>query len=640
MEEHRKFNKTYLNMDHTEKDSKLFQEFPPISTKEWEDKIIADLKGADYNKKLVWRTMEGFNVKPYYRAEDLENLNHLDTMPGEFPYTRGFNKKDNKWLIRQNIKVKDIKATNEKALELLCKGVEALGFNFDDNYEPTTQDIEEMLEGVYAEMVELNFDTAGASHLIISIIEELTEKYERDPEKIHGSVNFDPYRNLIKKGRFCRSEEHIMKTATQMISAAENLPNYRVLAINGNIFHNSGSSIVEELAFSLAQGADLISKLVDLGLSVDEISSRIKFNFAVGSNYFMEMAKMRAARMLWAQVVKAYEPKSDDACKIHVHAITSDWNKSLYDPYVNMLRTTTEAMSAAIAGVESLTVRPFNEVYEDTTEFSERIARNQQLLLKEESYFDRIADPAAGSYYIESLTNSIAEQAWALFLEIEEAGGFLEAFKKGMIQDKIKATAQKRDLNIALRREKFVGTNQFPNFTEALTEEVSQMVINPIDESDSTTQYETLKPYRGAMAFERLRYATDMAVKDGKKRPLAFMLTIGHLAMRKARSEFSRNFFAIAGFEVMDNNGFATIDEGIAAAKEAGADIIVICSSDDEYATLAPELNEKLNKEAILVVAGAPACSDDLKAVGVTNFINVRTNALEELTRYQKELGI
>jgi methylmalonyl-CoA mutase len=303
-----------------------------------------------------------------------------------------------------------------------------------------------------------------------------------------------------------------------------------------------------------------------------------------------------------------------------------------------MLRTQTEAMSAALGGAHSITVLPFNSVFEDTTEFSERIARNQQLLLKEESHLDKIADPSAGSYYIESLTDSLAGQAWKLFLEIQDKGGFVAAVKEGFIQKEIKEIAAKRDRNIALRHDSILGTNQFPNFTEKMGKEPDASVFQPLNLTVEGAEVETLKPYRGAQAFEALRYKIDIYAK-GNKRPAAFMLTIGNLAFRKARAQFSCNFFAVAGFEVIDNNGFKTIDEGLAAAKAKSADIVVICSSDDEYAEFAPEAAGKLENE-ILVVAGNPACKAELEEKGITNFIHVKSNILEELKGYQDKLGI
>jgi methylmalonyl-CoA mutase len=322
---------------------------------------------------------------------------------------------------------------------------------------------------------------------------------------------------------------------------------------------------------------------------------------------------------------------------MNIHAITSSFNQSLYDPYVNLLRTQTEAMSATLGSVDSLTVRPFDEAFETPTEFAERIAVNQQLLLKEEAHFDKVTDPSSGSYYIETLTSSLAEQAWKLFLETEEAG-FYNSLKSGAVQDAINKTADERFNAIANRREIMLGTNQYPNFNETMSDKIDESTVGcgcGCGNSQGPTPLKSLNKNRLADQFNELRLATE---KSGK-RPKVFMLTIGNLAMRLARSQFSSNFFASAGYEIIDNLGFKTVEEGVKAAKENGADVIVLCSSDDEYPLFAPEANEMLKKSnELLVIAGAPACMDELKAQGIEHFINVKSNVLETLKMFNDKL--
>lgn len=624
----------------TEKYIKLFEEFPPVSTEAWKEKVVADLKGADFDRKLVWRTNEGFTVQPFYRQEDLTNLNYLDTLPGEFPYVRGTKTNNNEWLVRQNIIVKDLAEANKKALDVLMKGVTSLGFVFNECINVTMEDMGVLLKDICLEAVEINFVAKCFTCKIAEAFAEYVLVSTYDPATINASVAFDSFGNYLIYGRFKNGLAHVIEQAKNLIEKTSQLSKYRVLAVNGKNFGNAGASVVQELAFSLAQGAEYLSQLTEAGVAVEDVAKNLKFNLSVSSNYFMEIAKFRAGRMLWAQIVKAYEPKCECGCKMRVHAETGSWNKTFYDPYVNMLRTQTEAMSAALGGADSITVLPFNAIYEEPTTFSDRIARNQQLLLKEESHFDKIVDPAAGSYYIEELTASIADEAWKLFLEIQDKGGFLAAAKEGFIQGKVKEMANKRDLNIATRRENLLGINQFPNFTERLEKvELADEALEPIDLTADDAEIETLKTYRGAQAFEKIRVATDKYSKTNK-RPLAFMLTVGNLNFRKARAQFACNFFAVAGYEVKDNNGFKTVEEGVAAAKAANADIVVICSSDDEYAELAPKAFDAMKAEGIFVVAGAPACTDDLKAKGIENFIHVKSNVLEELKGYQTKLNI
>lgn len=614
---------------------KLFGQFPPISTAEWKDKVIADLKGADFDKKLVWRTNEGFNVQPIYRAEDIVGLKTTDSLPGEYPYVRG-TKCDNEWLIRQDIFVENPQEANRKALDLLNKGITSLGFQIGRD-QITPESLASLLNGINAEKVELNFISCIKNASKIG--EELSSYFKKqgiDLQKVKGSIGFDPFKRILKHGR---DFPKYADMAEQVINSVSELPGYRVLMADAFMLNNAGSYITQELGFALAWGNEWLSVLTDKGLSVDKVANRIKFNFGISSNYFMEMAKFRAARMLWAQIVSAYKPNCDCASKIEMHAQTSRFNMTIYDAHVNLLRSQTETMSAALAGVNSITVTPFDITYKQPDEFSERIARNQQLLLKEESHFNKIVDPAGGSYYIETLTASIAEEAWKLFLEVEDAGGFYAALRSGFVQNTVNAAAESRRTAIARRKEILLGTNQYPNIHETALDKIVAETGHSCGchhHEECTPEMSALHTVRGASDFEALRLATE---KSGK-RPKVFMLTIGNLAMRLARSQFSGNFFGCAGYEIIDNLGFDTVQAGVEAAIKAKADIVVLCSSDEEYATLAPEAYKLLEGKAIFVVAGAPESMEDLKAQGITRFINVRSNVLETLKEYNTLLSI
>ena len=612
---------------------RLLSEFPAISTQEWKDKIVTDLKGADFERKLVWRTNEGFNVNPFYRREDLEGLSTPKVMPAEYPYVRS-TRMDNEWLIRQDINVNDPKEANEKALDILNKGITSLGFKLRrDQVNKETLAI--LLKGIMPEAIELNFSCciSVAAQLAGELAAYLTE-VGADVAQCKGSINFDPFKKQLVKGI---SNPQWVAMCAQLLDAIYPLPKYRVLTVNALNINNAGAYIYQELGYALSWGAELIDKLTEAGYSIEELTSRIKFVFGVGSNYFMELAKFRAARWLWAEIIGAYgDQYKGDAAKIHMHAVTSTWNKTIYDAHVNLLRTQTEAMSATLGGVDSLTVQPFDVTYQESDNFSERIARNQQLLLKEESHFDKVIDPAAGSYYIEHLTNALAEQAWKLFLAVEEEGGFAAAVEAGSVQKAVNASNAKRHAAVAARKEIFLGTNQFPNFTETAAQKVAEVEVGGHSCGCGAPSIEALNFDRGASEFEALRLATERSGKEIK----VFMLTIGNLAMRLARSQFSSNFFACAGYKVLDNLGFATVQEGVDAGLAAGASIIVLCSSDDEYAEFAPEAYKYLAGRAEFVVAGAPACADDLKAVGIENFINVKSNVLETLRQFNQKLGI
>ncbi|MGL5683219.1 MAG: methylmalonyl-CoA mutase family protein [Marinifilaceae bacterium] len=618
--------------------NKLFSEFAPNTMQEWMEKVTADLKGADFNKKLVWKTNEGFSVQPMYRLEDMEGLRNLESFPGEFPYVRGNNKESNDWYVRQDIVVEDIEKANAKALEILNRGVNSLGFVFTGCTEVTKEQLAALLKGIELDCIEINFVAECKKKALVDAFVALVAERGYAADKIFASINIDPLTQLTLKGKTCC--DNPFAAVKEVADKTAAFKNFKTIGVGGYVFNNSGASVVQELAFALAEGADYLDKLTDAGMSVNDITPRMYFHFGVGSKYFMEIAKFRAARYLWSKIVKAYEPACDSVCKMHIHAQTSQWNKTLYDPNVNMLRTQTEAMSAAIGGVESMTVHSYDYIFAcNPSEIGERVARNQQLLLKEESHFSKIVDPSGGAYYIEELTEYIAEAAWKLFIQVQEEGGYAEAFKKGFVQAAVKETAAARDKDIATRRENLLGTNQFPNFNEVITSKVCDCVLHAEDMTAPDAQFETLKPYRGAQAFEAMRLKTDAySVEHG--RPVVYMFPMGNLAMRKARAQFACNFFACAGFDVKDNNGFATVEEGIAACKENKAAIVVICSADDEYATIAPEIYKQLGDSAVVVVAGNPECRAELEENGITNFVHVKNNVLEELKRYQQLLGL
>ena len=613
---------------------KLFSEFQAPTTQEWLDKIEVDLKGADFQKRLVWRTNEGFNVQPFYRREDLANLKTPDALPGEFPFVRGNKKDSNEWYVRQNIKVDDPVEANQKALDILNKGVDSIGFRFGGD-KVSAEFLETLLKDIRLDIVEVSYRTCPRHALeLAQLLVQYFEKHGYDKEKIVGGVGFDPIDKMLQKGK---DTTPLLEVAPQLVETLKDYPNLRCIMVHSDTLNNAGAYIVQELGYALAWGNEYLQQLVDAGVDADQAAKSIKFYMGISENYFMEIAKFRAARLLWAQIVKQYEPKCDCACQMIINATTSTYNQTLFDSYVNLLRSQTEAMSAALGGVHSMVVAPFDGVYEKPTDFSERIARNQQLLIKEEAHFDRIVDPSAGSYYIEHLTDALAQEAWKIFLKVEEEGGFLQAVKNGTVQDDINATNVKRHGDAAKRKEFLLGTNQFPNFTE---KSEGKRALNAAccchgGEQSCEAPFKKLETTRLAADFEDLRIHT-----EEKKVPTAFMLTIGNLAMRQARAQFSCNFLACAGYKVIDNLGFKTVEEGVDAALEAHADIIVICSSDDEYAEYAIPAFKYLNGRAMFVVAGAPACMEDLKAAGIENFIHVKCNVLETLKEYNAKLGI
>lgn len=615
-----------------EKKEKLFDQFPAVTTEEWRAKVDADLKGVPFEKKLVWRTNEGFNVQPMYRAEDIADLKTTESLPGEYPYIRGI-KDNNDWLTRQDIIAETPEEANAIAKEVTTKGVNSLGFKVKD---PSLAVIATLLKDIDVKAVEINFNCcpSKAQALATVLVEYL--KDNNLTEVFNGSIGFNPLKKSLRHGVAVPGD--IVDQAKEIIATVADVPGLKVLSVDSEMFNAAGAYIYQELGYALAWGAQWLTALTDAGLPVDAVAKRIKFNMGISSNYFMELAKFRAGRMLWAQIVKQYQPECDCACKMHVHAATSRFNQTIYDAHVNLLRSQTESMSAALAGVDSITSVPFDTPYKVPDAFSERIARNQQFLLKEESHLDKVVDPAGGSYYVETLTVSLAEEAWKLFLNVVDNGGFFMAVNDGKIQKAINESGEKRHADMARRKEILLGTNQYPNFNEMAADKIEKTTGDSCrchcSDEQGTDAEKALSFKRQASDFETLRLATEHAAN----RPKVFMLTIGNLAMRLARAQFSANFFGCAGYEIIDNIGFETVADGVKAAKEAGADVVVLCSSDDEYAEFAPEAFKLIDGACQFVVAGAPACSDELKAQGVTNFINVKSNVLDTLKAFNASL--
>jgi methylmalonyl-CoA mutase len=615
---------------------KLFEQFPPVTKKEWKDKIQADLKGADFNKKLVWKTIEGFEVMPFYQAEDLESLRYIDTLPGEFPYLRGTKIKNNNWKVRQNLEVKDYSGTNKKALDILMKGVDSLGFIIADPESVSEANFKILLGKICIESIETNFHCNGKANEILDLLVKIAKERGLVFSEIHGAIEADPLSRLMLNGSLCISEEAGFDYLASLTRASDVFPNLRTIHLGASNFNNAGANIVQELAFGLSMGSEYLAQLTARGLSASYAASKIRFSFGVGSNYFTEIAKLRAARLLWSTIMNVFDPLNTEGIKMDIHCVTSEWNKTLYDPYVNMLRTQTEAMSAILGGTNSLTVEPFDIVFRQPDDFSERIARNQQLILREESFFDKVADPAAGSYYIENLTQLVAENAWKLFVETEDQGGFLSGLRSGFIQSKLAGSTTQRMTDVATRKAVFVGTNQYPDPAETISAGVNLQRIFRGKKGKINLEVNPINLFRGSEDYERIR----TAVSRSSKKPVVFLLTIGNPVLRRARAQFSAGFFGCAGYRIIDNPGFISAEEGIESFLASMADVVVICSSDEEYPLYAPEINSKLKDRAIIVVAGNPASINELKAKGLELFIHLRSDGPAMLGNINKRMGI
>jgi methylmalonyl-CoA mutase len=617
------------------KQQRLFTEFSKVLKEEWKAKIISDLAGGDYSKKMLWKQIDGIEVEPFYTVEDTIEYTSNQTLPDVFPYIRGYNKGDTSWDVCQIIHVHEFAKANKAALYAIEKGATAIEFKLD--FLQSNEELESLLKEIDITSIAVHFNGSHSYSILIELLQDYCEKYNISTKAVKGSFNFDSFSYYLLKGEYYNSCDDNLNELKCLIELAENtFPKMQVLTINAQHFHNAGSGIVQELGFAVSSAHEYLVALVKRGLKAEQILPKIRFVFATGSSYFAEIAKLRAFRLVWSQIAAEYV-HDKVFCKTTIHSVSSLWNKSIYDSHNNILRTTTETMSAILGGSDSVATLPFDIVYRETDKFSERIARNIQYILKEESYFDNIADPAAGSYYIESLTIAIAQHTWNLFLKIEELGGYINAMEQGYVVAEIEQTAQKRNKLIADRKVSILGVNQYPNLNEMMINKISLDYKEPEGKN-------VLKLYRGAQAFEELRLATGNYVNNGGFKPKVYLAQYGNLGMRKARAQFSINFFGIVGFEIIDADPIQTIDWTVNDILKNKADVVVICSSDDEYPELAPELTKAIktvNKEIQIIIAGNPVDAKQiLVEAGVDDFIHVKVNALEFLQKFQQKLGI
>ena len=647
---------------------KLLEEFPKATAEQWRQAAEQLLKGAPFDKVMTSSTPEGIRLEPIFRKEVLEGLPAAQTQPGFDGYLRGTQAagySQEPWEIAQELPYSTPSEFNAAARADLMRGQNALNLILDiatlKGLDPDNaavgdvgacglslaclKDIETAFDGIYPEAVSFHFRTGCAGLTIGSLFFAWLKKNDVDLKTIKGSLGMDPIAVLAAAGKLPTSINALF--AEQAVLAeycAKNAPNIRSVSVSTLPYHQAGASSVEELGAALATGTAYLNELTERGLTINEAAQQIRFSFAIGPNFFMEIAKLRAARVLWAQVVAGFGGNAE-AQKIKMHARTGLYNKTRKDPYVNMLRTTTEALSGAIAGVDSLCVGNFDEVTRLPDTFSRRISRNTQVILQEECELTAVVDPAGGSWAVEWLTNEISEKAWSYFQEIEKQGGVLEALSNGYLLDSVEMTAEAKDNLLNQRRISLVGTNVYPNLEEtpldlaatdyakirkeraqeiaqarlALDEEGDAQVmaaLAQIVESDraglidsiidattkgatigeltktirsgdkSTPTDEVIQPLRAtrlSAKYEALRDASVAFFKQTGEYPKIFLCNLGPLRRHKLRADFIKGFFQSGGFEVISPKGFETPEDAVSALQKSGASITVVCATDADY---------------------------------------------------------
>lgn len=618
---------------------KLFDEFPPISTEAWMAAIAEDLKGADFEKRLVKKTEDGLSVRPFYRKEDLPAS--VGDAPGQFPYTRGASR-GKPWAIRQGFRAPSPREANEQARYALMRGCEQLALVL---YPAGTkvlssEDFETLLDGVFLNAVPVVLNAGPLGPQALALYANLASKHNLRLHELEGGLDYDPIVNSIRGYSAAQPEEWRSQLEPVLAFASKRLPKFRVLGVQGQAFDDAGAGVAQQVAYTLALFSEY---LAGTAIPAGELAKRTELRFGIGSNYFLEVAKLRAARLLTARLLEAFGVKG---VMPTLHAVTSSANMAAYDPHVNMLRVTTEAMSAAVAGVDSISVQAYDVAFKAPDQFSERIARNVQVLLREESHLAKVADPLGGSYAVESLTAQVADQAWAMFQGIEAAGGFVAAWNAGTISEQIGKVVAAKKKAISGRRQNVVGVSFSPNAAEQALPRLSPIkpvgVVKALDESVEDLAAKLakggsllasapapdrakLEPFRPFEAFESLRLRVEKHVAEGGKQPVVGLVLQGDRTWRKARAEFATGFFSAGGYKVQEGT--------------QGADIAVLCSSDGEYPTLVPEF--AAGPGAIKVVAGYPEDHlEAIKSAGVNDFIHIRLDVAQTLADFHARLGV
>jgi len=703
----------------------LIKDFPVLSFDEWKKQVEKDLKGESFDKKLITKTYEEIYLQPLYTSNDIKDLPQINNLPGFQNYLRGSNVSgytSRSWEIAQEYNQALPEDLNEALRSDLNRGLNSinivldnptqLGIDADQSKEGEVGNDGLSISGVRKMQVlfkdidltnqPINISCGFSALPITLLFTAYVNETRTSLMNIKGSITSDPYEYLLTKGELPISLKQIfdeMKLATELMIKS-NSP-IKTIGVSGLPFNNAGANAVQELAFTLATAVEYLNELIERGLKADDVAKRIKFTFGIGSFYFMEIAKLRAARLLWSKILEAYSIKEENQ-KIFIHGKTSQFNQTYFDPFVNSLRTTTEAFSAIVGGVDSIQTNPYDESFNDSDDFSRRLARNTQIILKEESHLDQVIDPAGGSYFVEKLTDDIANAAWKLFQTIEENGGMLKSIQLGFIQDEIAKVTETKKKDFAKRKSVLVGTNMYANPKEEMLEiknkdlnavykkrveyiqkyrvtadnKKHNSILDKLQKIADTKSYELIDSavdaflegaslgevsksirasgekgfsvnpliqFRLSEMFEELRIASEnYKMKTGSK-PKVFLATMGPLKQFKGRADFSRAFFEVGGFEIIYPNGFATTDEAVKSAIDSKAQAVVICSTDDTYPELVPSIVKGIkekSKDVAVILAGYPKDQiEEHKKSGVDDFIYLGADAHLVLSTLLKKVG-
>lgn len=597
-------------------DHQLFSDFPGIGKEEWIEKIRADLKDPGAMERLIWESEEGFNVDPFYRPEDLNPFEHTGNLgPLRKPATA-----PNGWINCQEvISGKEPGVAGEHILEALRAGAQAIRIRFSHTSDYGQEELKAMLKHVPIAEAELFFYGGMRIDALYDDLCETGRVHQVRPDLFKGGLGADPLGYMTSSGFPVASMENLAGLIQKVVAQS---PFLKTIEVNGSLFQDAGSTLVQELAFTLSQASEYLATLTDQGLDPFTVQESMRLNLATGPVFYMEIAKFRAARLLWSQLAEGYgiEPAS---ARITLHATTARWNRTLYDPHVNLLRNTTQAMSAVIAGTDYLTVVPFDDLTGESSSFSRRLARNVSIIIREEAYLDKVSDPASGSYYLEHLTHQLGERAWDLFREVEARGGYRKAYESGWIQQQVRESADRKQKLVNDGQKKLIGTNAYPDSTHTLSsaEQDSAMIRDH-------ASLDALVPFRASAPLEGIR----RSVEERIPRPRIFLLKFGPSNWAISRASFASNFFTSGGYDILDPSEAVSIKNGVEKAYASKVKVVVLCSSDEGYNEISREIVDRLSRHSLIIVAGDPPSSRaHLESLGIRHFIHRSSPMLETL---------
>ena len=686
----------------------LLAEFPPHTYDQWHDAAEALLKGAPFEKLLVSKTYEDITIQPIYRREDIADLEHRKDLPGSGTLVRGsqaggFLKAG--WEISQELcKCKPEKVNalihqglngGQTELNIVLGDITSNGYDKDQTDKQirglTLENLEDMeiaLDGVAIDSISTFWRSGAGSVPVAALFFAAAKKQGIKLKDLRGCFDIDPLAEMGLHGHLRQNlKTRLDHMAALTKFAIKNTPKMQTICVQGNLYHDSGASSTQELAYIIATAVCYIEKMKKRGIEPADLLPHMRVSLSVGSDYFMEIAKIRATRWLWSKMAEAYGV--EDAT-VYIHARTSIWNKTCYDAHTNMLRVTSEAFAAVVAGVDGMHIGPYDEVAGKTDEFSRRIARNIHIILREECGLDQVIDPAGGSNYIEWLTDQIAGKSWEIFQGIDKAGGMIVTFEDGSIQKQIDATYQQKRQNVRRRKDRLVGANMYPDLKgsrldtsgkfqcqcsadtvnkrtdvaalaaitasaeaemveQAITAAEQGATVGQLGEATGIHEGRTFNIHqvpqrRAAEEYEALRDASAAYEEKTGSPPTILQLNMGPSRRYRLRADWTASFFEAGGFNIDGATDFENAETAVAALKASSATIAVITSDDATYAECVESLATAVKtakSDITLLVAGAPGDKEEAwREAGVDDFVNVRVNNYEMNQQLLKGAGV